>query len=535
MIPQSLRFKINSAIIITITVIALIFSTILIIFEVQRRTNVIKQIKLSLNDLMLQKRDQLGEEIFNEHTKAIKATLNDIMKRDGILSVSTYDFEGSLLVTTEKSSPPDLTELERESLSQAPSFIDQNWNNEPVLTYSSIIKAYGEEVGYLRIHYSLSVLRQETLLIITIFSALLLTMFLLMAGMLNVLLSRLVLKPVYVLRNAMQRVKEGKLGEQVTLQTGGEIGEMAETFNKMSVEIAITTSTFEKFVPRQFLERIAKDGIDSIKRGMVTNDYITILFSDIRSFTTLSEMMHPGEVFEFLNSYLSRMNAPIVKYNGYVDKFIGDAIMALFDQQSGTNYQEALSAVQAAIEMQNELTIYNQHRCANGYMSVSTGIGIHSGQVIIGTLGSENRMDSTAIGDAVNLAARLESLTKYYNCHIIVSSATFKLLKNEYPLLWRELDYVVVKGKKEPVSIFEIFNSDPEEIRDKKHQILTPYHEGLMNFHIRKWDEAIQLFQQCLDLYPTDVVSQMYISRSQKFKENPPAADWNGALILEHK
>lgn len=298
-------------------------------------------------------------------------------------------------------------------------------------------------------------------------------------------------------------------------------------------KIAAMTKMFEKFVPRQFLERIAKEGLESIQVGMVDNAYISVLFSDIRSFTSISEIMNPDQVFEFLNTYLQYMSIPIERHNGFVDKFIGDAVMALFDHLDSDSHR-ANDAVFAAIEMNTELKNFNEYLKRKGMEPVSIGIGIHSGNVLIGTIGSEKRIDSTAIGDTVNLASRLEALTKYYNCRVLISSFTYRLLHDD-KIHCRELDYVNVKGKEKPVSIFEVINCDPDEIIEKKLQLATRYHEALVNFHLRKWSDATKLFSECLDIYPGDVVSRMYMDRCLNYKENSPPASWNGSLILEQK
>ncbi|MGK5091097.1 7TM-DISM domain-containing protein [Deltaproteobacteria bacterium TL4] len=185
-----------------------------------------------------------------------------------------------------------------------------------------------------------------------------------------------------------------------------------------SEKIIKISETFKKFVPMGFLNRIATQGISEIELGKAENDTMSILFCDIRSFTSFSEGLKPQEVLNFLNSYFKRMNRPIHNNKGFIDKFIGDAIMALFDlpehQEDTAGY-----AVNAAIEMHEELKIYNGHRQSVGYLPVKIGIGIHTGPVVIGTVGSDDRMDSTVIGDNVNLASRLEDLTKYYNSQII--------------------------------------------------------------------------------------------------------------------
>ena len=304
---------------------------------------------------------------------------------------------------------------------------------------------------------------------------------------------------------------------------------------KTHLQLYQFTRTFQKFVPKQFLNRIAEQGIENIELGKAQSATITILFSDIRSFSHLSEVLSPQELMNFLNEYFKRMDEPIYNNNGFIDKFIGDAIMALFDIPEGTDSEAATCAINAAIEMQGTLSLYNQHQVNSGRIPIVTGIGIHTGEVIIGTVGSQDRMDSTVLGDAVNLASRLEGLTKQYHSQIIISSHTWRLIKEDESILWRKLDFVSVKGKNRPDSIFEIFNTNKPDIRDKKQQIFKPYHEALMNYFSQDWDEAINLFKECLKIYPQDIISQMYLGRCMKFKNEPPGKDWNGVQKLTEK
>ena len=294
-------------------------------------------------------------------------------------------------------------------------------------------------------------------------------------------------------------------------------------------------ASFERFVPKQFLNRIAKDGIEKIHLGNAESDFITILFSDIRSFTNLSENMSPQNVLNFLNAYFKRMNKPIHKNNGFVDKFIGDAIMALFDCPEGTDHTDANDAVKAAVGMQVALREYNKHRRNTGYIPISIGIGIHSGPVVIGTVGSEDRMDSTVLGDTVNMTSRLEGLTKHYNSQIVISSETYQFLEKDSAFLCKELDFVSVKGKDKPEIIYDVFNSNPEDIRDLKQQTLPSYNEGLLNYHSRNWEEALKLFNKCLKVYPGDTVSKIYVERCTQFKNDPPPLGWDGVSRLKQK
>jgi len=302
-------------------------------------------------------------------------------------------------------------------------------------------------------------------------------------------------------------------------------------------EIKTMLKTFEKFVPAKFLNRIAKEGITHIKIGNAESDVITILFTDIRSFTHLSESMSPQDLLDFLNSFFKCMNAAIHRHNGFIDKFIGDAIMAIFDNPDASNASEAHDAVLAAISMQEALRGFNRDRreTAASCHDIEIGIGIHSGPVIIGTVGSDDRMDSTVIGDAVNIASRLEGLTKYYKTKIIVSSEIYHLLEKDTSLLWRKLDDVYAKGKDRPIGIYEVFNSDEEDIKNTKLRISDRYHEGIRQYLGQNWDAAIALFQECLRIYPEDSVSAIYLDRCRQYRKYPPEKDWNGVWRMVRK
>ena len=239
---QSLRSKVNIAIVITFLIVTLIFSVIVTIFEIQRRITVVEQIKLSLTDLAINKRKEIGDKIFAGHIRAIKSTLSSILKRDEIIAASAYDLKGDLLVSIENEPlPSDLKLPEPKSLFNSPYFSKQILNEKSVLTFTSVIRVFGEKVGYWKIYYSLNKVEQETYLIVGIFSALLLTTLIMMGMLLNILLYKIVLKPIIVLKDAMQQVNKGNVGTRVNLQQWGiqtfEIREMVQTFNKMSTDL----------------------------------------------------------------------------------------------------------------------------------------------------------------------------------------------------------------------------------------------------------------------------------------------------------
>ncbi|MBF0352902.1 MAG: GAF domain-containing protein [SAR324 cluster bacterium] len=302
-----------------------------------------------------------------------------------------------------------------------------------------------------------------------------------------------------------------------------------------SEKIAAMTHTFEKFVPKQFLNRIAHEGLESIELGRAESDTITILFSDIRAFTEMSETMSAQELMNFLNAYLQRMSEPIHQYGGFVDKFIGDAIMALFDFPDKTDAEEAECAVKAAIAMQETLKIYNQHRQQSGYPPVASGIGIHCGPVVIGTVGSRDRMDSTVIGDNVNLASRLEGLTKFYGVDILISSDVLELISDRNFMQYRELDYVRVKGRKNPVSIFEVYNHNQPQIQSLKRASGKYILRSLISRQLSDWNNTEQHLRRALEVYPEDSAARFLLKQTHLLQQKNLPADWDGAINLDEK
>ena len=216
---------------------------------------------------------------------------------------------------------------------------------------------------------------------------------------------------------------------------------------------------FSRFVPQEFLHALGKTHIVDVKLGDQVQLDMAILFSDIRSFTALSEKMTPEQNFAFLNSYLSRMNPFIWENGGFIDKYIGDAIMALFPKGSG-------SALSAAIGMLTHIPLYNKQRTGFGYDPLRIGIGIHAGSVMLGVIGHERFMQGTVISDAVNMASRLQDLTKLYGVSLLVSSHVLFDLEDPNSYNYRFMDKVKLKGKEEAVSVYEVFDGDPDELKE---------------------------------------------------------------------
>ncbi len=265
---------------------------------------------------------------------------------------------------------------------------------------------------------------------------------------------------------------------------------------------------YERFVPRQFLQLLNKASIVDVELGDQVQREMSVLFTDIRSFTTLSEQMTPAENFRFINSYLLRMEPIILEKNGFIDKYIGDAIMALF---AGS----ADDAVQAGIAMLQALVGFNKRRQRTGDLPIRIGIGINTGSLILGTVGGMNRMDGTVISDAVNLASRIESLTKSFSAPLLITDQTRQRLVDPNRYAMREVGRLTVKGKTQSVTVYEVFDADPPWMREGKLQSLAVFAEALALYKTQQWQAAAIAFQRCLDQNPLDSVAQIYLDRCQ--------------------
>ncbi|MCL1465033.1 AAA family ATPase [Argonema galeatum] len=275
--------------------------------------------------------------------------------------------------------------------------------------------------------------------------------------------------------------------------------------------LAQLNKAYERFVPNQFLHFLKKSSIIDVKLGDQVQLEMSVLFSDIRDFTTLSERMTPEDNFRFINSYLSRMEPVINENKGFIDKYIGDAIMALF---SG----EADNAVKAGIAMLNRLVEYNQHRTNSGYAPIQIGIGINTGTLMLGTVGGQNRMEGTVISDAVNLASRVEGLTKNYGVSLLITQETYSRLENPSQYAIRTLDTVKVKGKSELVTVYEVFDADPPEIKAGKLATLPLFSEALRIYSEGRLAEAARLFAECWHQNQGDRVAKIYFERCQELR-----------------
>ncbi len=287
-------------------------------------------------------------------------------------------------------------------------------------------------------------------------------------------------------------------------------------------------STMSRYMDPGLADQLLAGGGDALGGKSVL---ATVLFSDVRSFTTITEELGAHGTVTLLNEYFTIMVDAIQKQGGMLDKFIGDAIMAVFGLPVG-NEDDADRAVRATIAMITELRLWNAIRASEGKKPLDMGIGLNTDTVVSGNIGSPKRMDYTIIGDGVNLAARLESACKQYGARILISEYTFAQLRGTYRV--READQVIVKGKTEPVGVFELLDYHTPETFPNLVDALDVHRSGLECYKRAQWDKAIGFFDRALELNPADALPVMYRQRCRYMKKHPPE-QWDGVWTLKEK
>lgn len=329
----------------------------------------------------------------------------------------------------------------------------------------------------------------------------------------------------------LYRDETGELGHTFNLMTG-ELNRANDLVKGYALQAVIAQhkeqkirNIFQKYVPKEVIEQF----FASPESMLVGEDRIlALLFSDIRGFTTISEQMRPNEVVESLNTYFGLMVDIVMSHKGVVDKYMGDAIMAFYGAPV-RHRDEAPQAVKSAFAMLNALKDFNVWQTKRNRPEFRIGIGINYGAVTVGNIGSEKKMDYTVIGDMVNLASRLEGLTKVYSQPLVISDSVAKKIEQEFPC--RLLDRVIVKGKTEGSGIY----TTRETLNASEEQAWPIHAEALGLYYQRRFEEAARLFRKVRELLPDDRTSELFIERCRSYIGNPPPSDWTGAVVMTAK
>lgn len=288
-------------------------------------------------------------------------------------------------------------------------------------------------------------------------------------------------------------------------------------------------ATMARYVDEAVADRLLGDEAEALggRAGVAS-----VMFSDVRSFTPLAETLGAQATVALLNDYFTRMVACIEDEGGMLDKFVGDEIMAVFGVPFARE-DDADRALRAAIEMMRRLRSMNAERAAAGAPALEVGVGIHTGDVFSGNIGSPRRMDFTVMGDGVNLASRIEGLTKKYAAELLISEDTLRALRATYRT--REVDRVVVKGRSRPVAVHEVLDYHDEASFPNLLDTLTAYREGVDFYRQRRFEDAISRFERALGFHPEDRLSAVYAERCRTLLASPPPEDWDGVWVMKTK
>ncbi|OHD20878.1 MAG: hypothetical protein A2064_01700 [Spirochaetes bacterium GWB1_66_5] len=378
-------------------------------------------------------------------------------------------------------------------------------------------------------------------------SALILVCSLAAALALLIVFIRFITNPMGQVVEAMKQIiTAGDLGRRVELEYGDEVGELGHTFNLMTGELEKAYNQIKSYAFRAVVAQKKEQKIRSIFQKYVPADVIdqffsnpesmlvgekrlvAVLFTDIRNFTTISEMLAPDEVVESLNAYFGPMVDVVLAHGGIVDKFVGDAIMAVFGAPVKHD-NDALQAVNAGFGMLEALAAFNARQAQRQKQPFSMGIGVNFGEVIVGNIGSDKKMDYTVIGDNVNLGSRLESLTKAYRVPFLVSESVFRLVGSKVHC--RLVERVVVKGRKESTAIY----TPSRRLSAQEAKGWKLYSAGVERYYQRAFGEAARLLAEAQSELPGDSLTLTFLARARLLEKEPPGPEWTGVTIIPEK
>jgi adenylate cyclase len=338
--------------------------------------------------------------------------------------------------------------------------------------------------------------------------------------------SQKISKPLTQLAEEMEKIQKFDLSSEVVIQSFlYEVNNMTTSFNKMKTGL----KSFKKYVPDELVRELIALNKEAVLEG--ERREMTIYFSDIAGFTSISEELAPEELVDLLSDYLGSASKTITDHHGTLDKYIGDAVMAFWGAPTPIE-DHAMLACKSALLHKKILKKKNAERVANGRTPFYDRIGIHTGEVIVGNMGSENRLNYTVLGDSVNLASRLEAINKFYGSEIIISGSTYAKIGDSF--LVKMLDLVAVKGKSKAIEIFELISElDDSSLEEKRY--ISLFNDAVTNYRKKNFEAALKIFESNLRLNPNDYSVKLYLERCKNFIQNPPPSDWVGAYESKEK
>jgi adenylate cyclase len=348
-------------------------------------------------------------------------------------------------------------------------------------------------------------------------------LFLLLLGIYFIsLFSKQISAPINKLANELEQIRYLNITPSPPIKT--HIIEVNTIYRSME-SMKIGLESFRKYLPEKLVRNLITSGEAAKIGGKIRP--LTLIFSDITDFTLISEKISADEIMIYLCEYFNEISLVINQYNGTIDKFIGDSVMAFWGAPLEDNHGIE-KACFSALECLKRIDLLNIKWLNNGIL-FATRFGIHHGDAIIGNIGSEDRLNYTAIGDTVNLTSRFEELNKYYGSKIIVSEAIYQKVNDLF--LFRILDIIILKGHAAPITIYQLFQQKNIDINSKLLEFCEFYTKGFSAYKQQDWDAAISQFEYALLIDPEDVASRLMITRCQKFKLNPPPSGWHGIWV----
>jgi class 3 adenylate cyclase/HAMP domain-containing protein len=430
--------------------------------------------------------------------------------------------------------------IAQESLVKKTPIVEEAWSYDSdfkvnsITGYAPLFSRDGKYLGELGIDMVDTDVRQIlsqaiTIMLVVFAGAMLLTV----AS--SVFLGTVFTRGIVRLDRVVRTFDQDNMSLRVQVRSHDEVGrlsasfnEMAETIQKYHARQEAYLQAYGKFVPHEMLPLLGKPSILDVKLGDHAEMDMAVLFSDIRSFTKLSESMTPFENFNFINSYLRRMGPEIRANHGFIDKYIGDAIMALFP--AGPE-----DAITAAVAMNRRLVEYNEHRAKSGYPPIAIGVAVNAGRLMLGTVGEHERMDGSVISDAVNLCSRLESLTRVYGAKVLTTGKTLKGLTSRGAFSSRFIDRVRVRGRREAVLLFEVLDAEKDEVRAQRESYRSEFASAQRMYYGQEFGDASKIFTELAQANPEDPVLSIYRSRSSLLARSGAPDGWEGVVDIDLK